>query len=87
MQGFYICPDKAFREWWIARDQEPIPKEWVIPVLAARHRYPESPQLQKKHHDKFVQKIGLISTVQQPCLYSSSIERYTFYFKQQVIMT
>lgn len=35
-QGFYIRPDKAFLDWWINKmKRPPIPKGYVVPVLAA----------------------------------------------------
>jgi hypothetical protein len=43
-QGFYICPDKAFNEWWVKRrKQTPIPSGHIIPVLSAMQGHPESP--------------------------------------------
>jgi hypothetical protein len=32
-QGFYIQPDWAFKEWWIARGRKPIEDKEVIPVM------------------------------------------------------
>ena len=44
-QGFYIRPDKAFREWWFHKFGEEIPHGFVIPVLSAIQGHPESPRL------------------------------------------
>jgi hypothetical protein len=45
-QGFYICLDKAFNEWWVKhKKRTPIPSGHVIPVLSAMQGHPESPQL------------------------------------------
>lgn len=45
-QGFYIRPDKAFRDWWENhKHRPPIPKGYVIPVQSAMQGHPESPSL------------------------------------------
>jgi hypothetical protein len=51
-QGFYIQPDRAFREWWVHCGNEPIPEGWVLSVLKAMQGHPESPRLWEKHCDK-----------------------------------
>ena len=43
-QGFFICPDKAFHEWWVHHKGRPsIPDGYVIPILLAMQGRPESP--------------------------------------------
>lgn len=70
-QGFYIRPDRAFREWWTEhKGFPPIPDGYVIPVLAAMQGHPESPRLWEKHIDKILRQIGLTPTTHEPCLYS-----------------
>ena len=44
-QDFFICPDKAFVEWWASKNQPPTPHGHVIPVKTAMQRHPESPRL------------------------------------------
>ena len=51
-QGFYIHPDRAFREWWVNhKKRPPIPDGAVIPILSAMQGHPESPCLWEKHAD------------------------------------
>ena len=51
-QGFYICPDQAFNEWWENYKGNPlIPHGHVITVLLAMQGHPESPRLLEKHAD------------------------------------
>ncbi len=51
-QGFYIRPDRAFRDWWEHhKGRPPIPEGHVIPVLSAMQGHPKSPQLWEKHAD------------------------------------
>jgi len=48
-QGFYIHPDRAFREWWVNhKKRPPIPEGHVIPILLAMQGHPESPRLWEK---------------------------------------
>ena len=83
-QGFYIRPDKAFHDWFLARYGKNIPEGWVVPVLAAMQGHPESPRLWEKHCDRILKMIGLVPTVHEPCLYSGLIEQQKVYFKRQV---
>ena len=83
-QGFYIRPDKAFRDWFLERYGKVIPDGWVVPVLAAMQGHPESPRLWEKHCDRILKQIGLIPTVHEPCLYARHIEGDKVYFKRQV---
>ena len=83
-QGFYIRPDKAFSEWYLARYGKIIPDGWVVPVLAAMQGHPESPRLWEKHCDRILRKIGLTPTTHEPCLYSGTLEEEKVYFKRQV---
>ena len=51
-QGFYVQPDKAFRDWWeLHKGRPPIPTGHVIPALSAMQGHPESPRLWEKHAD------------------------------------
>ena len=70
IQGFYICPDKAFHAWWISKGRPPIPEGYVIPVLAAMQGHQESPRLWEKHIDTILHVIiGLTPTVHETCLH------------------
>ena len=69
-QGFFIRPDKAFREWWAYKNRPPIPDGYVIPVLLAMNGHPESPRLWEKHADSILLDIGHTPTVHESCLYS-----------------
>jgi hypothetical protein len=48
-QGFYIQPDRAFREWWTAKGLGPLDHDTVIPVMKAMQGHPESSRLREKH--------------------------------------
>ena len=73
-QGFYIHPDRAFREWWVHHKQRPpILEGDVIPILSAMQGHPESPRLWEKHADVILRECGLVPTVHEPCLYSGMI--------------
>jgi hypothetical protein len=84
-QGFFIRPDTAFKEWWIAKGKDPIPEGYVIPVLAAMQGHPESPRLWEKHIDKILRvHLKFIPTVHEPCIYKGEIEGHRVLFKRQV---
>jgi hypothetical protein len=83
-QGFYIQPDRAFKEWWIARGRKPIQDEEVIPVMRAMQGHPESPRLWEKHGDGIIRSFGFTPTVHEPCLYVGEIEGERCLFKRQV---
>jgi hypothetical protein len=84
-QGFFICPDRAFTEWWVKhKNLLPIPPGHVIPILSAMQGHPESPRLWEKHADKILREIGLTPTVHEPCLYSGNINGQWVLFMQQV---
>jgi hypothetical protein len=84
-QGFYIHPDKAFCNWWVHhKKHNPIPLGAVIPVLLAMQGHPESPRLLEKHADCILRKIGLFSTMHEPCLYSGIINGQGVLFLRQV---
>ena len=84
-QGFYIRPDKAFREWWENhKNRPPIPKGYVIPVKSAMQGHPESPRLWEKHADAILRECGLTPTVHEPCLYSGIVNNERVLFKRQV---
>ena len=83
-QGFFIQPDKAFREWWAYKNHPPIPDGYVIPVLSAIQGHPKSPRLWEKHADSILCEIGLTPTVHEPCLYSGIINGHRVLFMQQV---
>jgi hypothetical protein len=43
-QGFFIRPDKAFRDWWILhKHRPPIPEGYIFPILSAMQGRPKSP--------------------------------------------
>ncbi len=84
-QGFYIYPDRAFREWWVNhKHNPPLTDGEVIPILSAMQGHPESPRLWEKHADAILREIGLIPTVHEPCLYSGTINGKRVIFKRQV---
>ncbi len=84
-QGFYICPDKAFHEWWtIHKCHSPIPPGHMIPILSAMQGHPESPQLWEKNADAILRDLGLTPTVHEPCLYSGVINDKWVIFMRQV---
>ncbi len=83
-QGFFIRPDKAFREWWAYKNRPPIPNEYVIPVLSTMQEHPKSPRLWEKQADSILRDIGLTPTVHEPCLYSGIINGQRVLFMRQV---
>jgi hypothetical protein len=84
-QGFYIYPDRAFKEWWVNhKKQPPLEDGMVIPILSAMQGHPESPRLWEKHADAILRELGLQPTVHEPCLYSGVIEGKRVIFKRQV---
>jgi hypothetical protein len=84
-QGFFICPDWAFNEWWEQHlKKPPIPPGHVIPVLSAMQGHPESPRLCEKHADAILCELGLTPTTHKPCLYSELIEGKRIVFMRQV---
>jgi hypothetical protein len=84
-QGFYIRPDKAFRDWWVLhKGRPPIPEGHVIPALSAMQGHPESPRLWEKHADAILRSLGLTPTTHEPCLYSGMIDGNRVIFKRQV---
>lgn len=83
-QGFYIQPDRAFREWWIARGHPPMSNTAVIPVMRAMQGHPESSRLWEKHMDKIVRKFKFKPTVHEPCLYEGYVDGERCIFKRQV---
>jgi hypothetical protein len=85
MQGFFIRPDKAFHDWWVLHKKRPsIPDGHIVPILSAMQGHPESPRLWEKHTDSILRKIGLTPTVQEPCLYSGTINSKSVLFMRQV---
>ena len=65
-----MYPDDQYNEWWQSLGNEPIPDVYVIPILKALQRHPESPRLWDKHISKMLtHKLGFKSTVNEPCLY------------------
>ena len=83
-QGFFIRPDKAFHDWWLHKNRAPIPKGYVIPILAAMEGHPESPRLWEKYADKIIRNLGLKPTIHEPCLYSGVVDGERVLFKRQV---
>jgi hypothetical protein len=83
-QGFYIQPDRAFKEWWTARGHKPIADDEVIPVMRAMQGHPESPRLWEKHCDGLIREMGFVPTVHEPCLYLGEIDGERCIFKRQV---
>ena len=84
-QGFFICPDQAFRDWWVSKGRDPIPDGWVVPVLAAMQGHPESARLWEKLIDRILREhLQLIPTVHEPCLYCSPQGAPRILFKRQV---
>ncbi|KAL7545863.1 hypothetical protein ACHAWF_009219 [Thalassiosira exigua] len=84
-QGFFIRPDKAFRNWWVNhKGRAPIPPGHVIPVLTAMQGHPEAPRLWEKHADAILREVGLTPTKHEPCLYSGKINNKRVIFKRQV---
>jgi hypothetical protein len=80
-QGFFIYPDRAFKDWWVnKKGKPPIPDGHVIPVLGAMQGHPESPRLWEKHIDRILRDISLTPTIHEPCIYSGIIlgERVLF---------
>ena len=69
-QGFFICSNMAFHEWWVQhKGQSPIPNGHVIPILSTMQGHPESPRLWEKHADSILSELGLEPTIHEPCLY------------------
>ncbi len=84
-QGFFICPDQAFNEWWEQHlKKPPILLGHVIPVLSAMQGHPESPPLWEKHANAILCKLGLTPTTHEPCFYSGLIEGKQIVFMRQV---
>jgi hypothetical protein len=73
-QGFFVCPNKAFHEWWVQhKGRPPIPDGHVIPILSAMQGHPES-----------LHELGLKPTVPEPCLYLGIIHGNRILLKCQV---
>jgi hypothetical protein len=84
-QGFYIYPDRVFKDWWIHHKKNPpIPDGHVILVLGALQGHPESPCLLEKHVNKNFCSIGFAPTVHKPCIYSGTILNKRVLFMQRV---
>jgi hypothetical protein len=83
-QGFYILPDKAFHEWWIAKGFPPLQPGQVIPVMRAMQGHPESSRLWEKHIDRIIRKYDFKPTVHEPCLYVGEVRGERCIFKRQV---
>ncbi len=83
-QGFFICPDKAFTDWWASKNRPPIPHSHVIPVKTAMQGHPELPQLWERHIDRIQRELGLTPTTHEPCLYSGLIYGQRVLFMRQV---
>ena len=84
-QGFYIHPDRAFRDWWVNHKRRPpIQEGGVILILSAMQGHPESPRLWEKHADAIIRECGLVPTVNEPCLYSGMVDGQRVLFKRQV---
>jgi hypothetical protein len=79
-----LQPDRAFREWWTAKDLGPLDHDAVIPVMRAMQGHPESSRLWEKHCDKFIRSIGFTPTIHEPCLYVGEIDGEKCIFKRQV---
>jgi hypothetical protein len=73
-QGFYIYPDRAFKDWWVHhKTNPPFPDGHVILVLGAMQSHPELSRLWEKHINKILRSIGFTPTVYEPCIYSGTI--------------
>lgn len=83
-QGFYIQPDRAFIEWWIARGRQPIEEGQVIPVMRAMQGHPESSRLWERHIDRIVRKLGFTPATHEPCIYTGEVNGERCIFKRQV---
>ncbi len=84
-QGFYIYPDRAFKDWWVHHKKNPpIPDGHMILVLGAMQGRPDSPRLWKKHVNKILCIIGFTPTVHEPCIYSGTILNKGVLFMWQV---
>ncbi|KAL7536683.1 hypothetical protein ACHAWF_005531, partial [Thalassiosira exigua] len=74
-QGFYIRPDRAFRDWWVNhKGRKPIPMQG----------HPEVTHLWEKHANAILREIGLTPTTHEPCLYSGLVDGKRVIFKRQV---
>jgi hypothetical protein len=83
-QGFYILPDRAFKEWWEAKGFKPLKEGQVIPVMRAMQGHPESSRLWEKHIDRIIRKHGFKPTIHEPCLYIGYVRGERCIFKRQV---
>ncbi len=84
-QGFFIYPDRAFKDWWVnKKGKPPIADGQVIPVFGAMQGHPESPRLWEKHIDRILRDIGLTLTIHEPCIYSGILLGECVLFMQQV---
>ncbi len=62
----------------------PLANGGIISILSAIQGHPESPRLWEKHADVILNKIRLIPTVHEPCLYLGTINGKQIIFKRQV---
>jgi hypothetical protein len=84
-QGFFIYPDRAFKDWWVnKKGKSPIANGQVIPVLGTMQGHPESPRLWEKHIDRILRDIGLTPTIHEPCIYLGILLGECVLFMQQV---
>ena len=85
-QEYYIRPDKAFHNWWTkCLRNNPIPPDFVIPVLCNMQGHPEAPRLWSKHiHSILTTKLGLTPTTHEPCLYTGKVDGHNIFLVRQV---
>ena len=81
----FVYADEQYREWWVQQGNDPIPKNFVLPVNHALQGHPESPRLWSKLIDGIIRNhVGLVPTTHEPCLYSGEIDGTKVYLLRQV---
>ena len=81
----YVEIDQQYREWWISKGREEIPKGYVLPVQHALLGHPESSRLWAKMIDKIIRTtVNLQPCTHEPCLYSGTIDGEKVLFLRQV---
>lgn len=85
MAPLYVTIDKAYIDWWERIKERPlIPYGRVLPVHHALQGYPESFRLWSNMIDNISISNGFVPIINEPCLYSTTIDGHKVFFLRQV---
>lgn len=76
LEASYMIPDKEFRDWWENNlGREPIPPNYVIPILKALQGHKYAPRCWDKHISGIITKdLEFKACTHEPCLYYKHTE-------------